>query len=366
MPDLIPPRADHRRVRGVRRPQPPEDHPRPLQPGAGRAPARALRHRRLRPRPLAHAGVRRLRPRGRWPPSRGRRSRRRPSTASRANLHYVAATSRPRVPLAPLEARLAAFDASLGERGPPAPLLRDPRLDRADARRPARRVGAERRPTGWCSRSRSAATWRRRASSTPPSTRSIDESQVFRIDHFLGKETIQNLLVLRFANAMFGRVWNRDTVDHVQITAAETVGVEQRGAFYEETGAVRDMIQNHLLQLLAFVAMEAPRTFSPDDIRDETVRVLRAVRPFRPEESLRGQYVRGEIGGRRWPATARRPTSTPSRRWRPSSPSGPSSTTGGGPASPSTSRPASASRARAPRWRWCSRRSRRRSSPASA
>jgi len=125
-----------------------------------------------------------------------------------------------------------------------------------------------------------------------------DESQVFRIDHFLGKETIQNLLVLRFANTMYQRVWNRDAIDHVQITAAETVGVEQRGAFYEETGAVRDMIQNHLLQLLAFVAMEAPRTFSPDDIRDETVRVLRAVRPFQPEESLRGQYAPGVVSGR--------------------------------------------------------------------
>ncbi|HVW32764.1 MAG TPA: glucose-6-phosphate dehydrogenase, partial [Acidimicrobiia bacterium] len=125
-----------------------------------------------------------------------------------------------------------------------------------------------------------------------------DERQIFRIDHFLGKETIQNLLVLRFANTMIERIWNRDAIDHVQITAAETVGVEARGAFYEETGAVRDMIQNHLLQLLAFVAMEAPRSFAPDDIRDETVRVLRTVRPFLPEDSVRGQYGGGVIGGR--------------------------------------------------------------------
>jgi glucose-6-phosphate 1-dehydrogenase len=128
-----------------------------------------------------------------------------------------------------------------------------------------------------------------------------DETQIFRIDHFLGKETIQNLLVLRFANTMIERIWNRDAIDHVQITAAEAVGVEARGAFYEETGAVRDMIQNHLLQLLAFVAMEAPRSFAPDDIRDETVRVLRTVRPFQPDDSVRGQYSAGVVGGQEVP-----------------------------------------------------------------
>ena len=119
----------------------------------------------------------------------------------------------------------------------------------------------------------------------------FEESQVFRIDHFLGKETIQNLLVLRFANTMIERVWNRDNIDHVQITAAESVGIGSRGAFYEETGAVRDMVQNHLLQLLAFVAMEPPRSLDPDAIRDETVRVLRDLRPFRPEDTVRGQYT---------------------------------------------------------------------------
>jgi glucose-6-phosphate 1-dehydrogenase len=129
----------------------------------------------------------------------------------------------------------------------------------------------------------------------------FDESQVFRIDHFLGKETIQNLIVLRFANTMIERIWNRDAIDHVQITAAESVGVELRAAFYEETGAVRDMIQNHLLQLLSFVAMEPPRSMEPDDIRDETVRVLRALRPFQPDEVVRGQYTAGVIGGRDLP-----------------------------------------------------------------
>jgi glucose-6-phosphate 1-dehydrogenase len=129
----------------------------------------------------------------------------------------------------------------------------------------------------------------------------FDESQVFRIDHFLGKETIQNLIVLRFGNTMIERLWNRDAIDHVQITAAESVGVELRAAFYEETGAVRDMIQNHLLQLLAFVAMEPPRSMDPDDIRDETVRALKALRPFQPGDALRGQYTAGTVGAREVP-----------------------------------------------------------------
>jgi glucose-6-phosphate 1-dehydrogenase len=142
----------------------------------------------------------------------------------------------------------------------------------------------------------------------------FDESQIFRIDHFLGKETIQNLLVLRFGNTMIERIWNRDAIDHVQITAAESVGVEGRGAFYEETGAVRDMIQNHLLHLLAFVAMEAPRSMAPDDIRDETVRVLRAVRPFQPDEVLRGQYTSGRVSGRDVPGYREEPNVAPDSR----------------------------------------------------
>jgi glucose-6-phosphate 1-dehydrogenase len=213
------------------------------------------------------------------------------------HLHYVSGDFSAPGALAPLEERLAAFDADLASDGRrllfcaiPASVVPTlvARLGEAGSNA-GHRVVLE-KPFG-----RDLASARELNAAVH---RVFDESQVFRIDHFLGKETIQNLLVLRFANALFGRVWNRDTIDHVQITAAETVGVEQRGAFYEETGAVRDMIQNHLLQLLAFVAMEAPRTFSPDDIRDETVRVLREVRPFRPEDSLRGQYVRGEINGK--------------------------------------------------------------------
>ncbi|MGH2727259.1 MAG: glucose-6-phosphate dehydrogenase, partial [Actinomycetota bacterium] len=104
----------------------------------------------------------------------------------------------------------------------------------------------------------------------------FDESRVFRIDHYLGKETVQNILMFRFANSMFERVWHRDALDHVQITVAEEVGVEGRGAYYEEAGAIRDILQNHVLQVLAFLAMEPPRALEPEAIRDEKVKLLRA------------------------------------------------------------------------------------------
>jgi glucose-6-phosphate 1-dehydrogenase len=127
------------------------------------------------------------------------------------------------------------------------------------------------------------------------------ESQVYRIDHYLGKETVQNILVLRFANAIFEPVWNRAHVDHVQITVAEALGVEERGAYYEEAGALRDMIQNHLLQLLCLVAMEPPATFDADAVRDEKTKVLRAIVPIRLDEvervAVRGQYAPGTVLG---------------------------------------------------------------------
>ena len=129
----------------------------------------------------------------------------------------------------------------------------------------------------------------------------FDERQVCRIDHYLAKETVQNLLVLRFANTIFEPVWNRRYVDHVQITAAETLGVEHRGAYYEETGALRDMLAPHLLQLLTLVAMEPPVTFAPGAVHDEKVKVLRAVEPPPPErvaeQAVRAQYVRGVADG---------------------------------------------------------------------
>ncbi len=127
------------------------------------------------------------------------------------------------------------------------------------------------------------------------------ERQVFRIDHYLGKETVQNILALRFANGIFEPLWNERYVDHVQITVAESIGVGSRGAYFEESGILRDMIQNHLLQVLTLVAMEPPVSFAADAVRDEKVKVLRAIRSFTPQAvpaaTVRGQYHRSFTGG---------------------------------------------------------------------
>ena len=128
----------------------------------------------------------------------------------------------------------------------------------------------------------------------------FSERQIFRIDHYLGKETVQNLLVLRFANSIFESQWNHRYIDHIQITIAESGGVAGRGAFYNEVGALRDMVQNHLLQLLCMTAMEPPYTLSADAVRDEKVKVLRALRPMETtdiaEQVVRGQYTAGQNG----------------------------------------------------------------------
>ncbi len=121
------------------------------------------------------------------------------------------------------------------------------------------------------------------------------ESQVYRIDHYLGKETVRNLMVFRFGNGIFEPLWNRRYVDHVQITMAESIGVEERGAFYEETGATRDVVQNHLLQLLTLVAMEPPATFEADALRDEKLKVLRAIQPPKRAD-VAHNFVRGQYG----------------------------------------------------------------------
>jgi glucose-6-phosphate 1-dehydrogenase len=121
------------------------------------------------------------------------------------------------------------------------------------------------------------------------------ESQVYRIDHYLGKETVRNLLVFRFGNGIFEPIWNRRHIDHIQITVAETIGVENRGAFYEETGASRDFLQNHLLQLMSLVAMEPPATFDADALRDEKVKVIRAIGELTPDQ-IRSDVVRGQYG----------------------------------------------------------------------
>lgn len=130
-----------------------------------------------------------------------------------------------------------------------------------------------------------------------------DERQIYRIDHYLGKETVQNILAFRFANALFEPIWNRNYIDHVQITVAEQIGVENRGNYYETAGALRDMIQNHLLQLLCFIAMEPPVSFDADELRSKKVDVLNALRKFKPEDvnklAVRGQYGAGWIEGKK-------------------------------------------------------------------
>jgi glucose-6-phosphate 1-dehydrogenase len=125
----------------------------------------------------------------------------------------------------------------------------------------------------------------------------FDESQVYRIDHYLGKETVQNLLVFRFANAMFETLWNRDHIESVEITVAEELGVEQRAGYYEQAGALRDMVQSHLTQLLALVAMEVPSAFEASAIREEKVKALRSIAPISPNDAVFGQYTAGRIGG---------------------------------------------------------------------
>jgi glucose-6-phosphate 1-dehydrogenase len=181
-------------------------------------------------------------------------------------------------------------------------------------------------------KSRSDAGWRRVIVEKPFGTdlatarelnavlhRFMDESQIFRIDHYLGKETVQNLLVFRFANGMFEPVWNRRYIDHVQITAAETVGVERRAAYYEGAGALRDMVQNHLMQVMTLVAMEPPIRFSAENVRDRKLDALLSVQPPVPQNGetsesmtvIRAQYVAGWVNGCEVPGYRQEPGVNP-------------------------------------------------------
>ena len=127
------------------------------------------------------------------------------------------------------------------------------------------------------------------------------ETQIYRIDHYLGKETVQNILAFRFANGIFEPIWNRRYIDHVQVSVAETVGMEGRGSYYDRAGALRDMVPNHIMQLISLTAMEPPVSFRADAVRDEQAKILHAIQPLSPEEVLtktvRGQYGDGEVDG---------------------------------------------------------------------
>ncbi|MHB8733100.1 MAG: glucose-6-phosphate dehydrogenase [bacterium] len=144
------------------------------------------------------------------------------------------------------------------------------------------------------------------------------EGQIYRIDHYLGKETVQNILVFRFANGIFEPLWNQHFIDHVQITVAESGGVEERAGYYETAGVVRDIMQNHMVQLLTLVAMEAPVAFEPDQVRDEKVKVLRAARRFTPDdvqsEVVLAQYAAGVVGGEEVPGYRAEPRVAPASR----------------------------------------------------
>jgi glucose-6-phosphate 1-dehydrogenase len=146
-------------------------------------------------------------------------------------------------------------------------------------------------------------------------SRVFAEDQIYRIDHYLGKETVQNILVFRFANGIFEPIWNRRYVDHIQVTMAEDIGVERRGAFYEQAGALRDIVQNHLLQLLSLVAMEPPSSFAADAVRNEKVKVLCSIPPMMPDQvaacTVRGQYGPGLVAGEAVPGYREEPNVSP-------------------------------------------------------
>jgi glucose-6-phosphate 1-dehydrogenase len=146
-------------------------------------------------------------------------------------------------------------------------------------------------------------------------SKNVDESQIYRIDHYLGKETVQNIMVFRFGNSVFEPIWNRRYIEYVQITVAEELGVELRGGYYDQSGVLRDMVQNHILSVLSLIAMEPPSSISGDSVRNEKVKVLEAIRPMEPEEiignTVRGQYAAGTIDGKEVPGYRTEPDVNP-------------------------------------------------------
>ncbi len=144
--------------------------------------------------------------------------------------------------------------------------------------------------------------------------REFDERSIYRIDHYLGKETVQNLIVFRFANMLFESVWNRDRISHVEITVAESLGVEDRAGYYDRAGALRDMVQSHLTQLLTLTAMEVPSGLEADAVRNEKVKVLQSVEPLRPDDVVRGQYEAGRVGRARLAGYRQEPGISPTSR----------------------------------------------------
>ena len=224
-------------------------------------------------------------------------------------IYYLPANFHDAAMYARLKEVLAAYDTRRGTGGNRIFYLATAPSDYVDIIRNLGSAGMAREDSGWV-RAIIEKPFGRDLASARALNREVSavfrEDQVYRIDHYLGKETVQNLLVFRFANGIFEPIWNRQYVDHVQITAAENIGVGTRGAYYEEAGALRDMIQNHMMQLLTLVAMEPPPDFAPNSVRDEKAKVLRSIRPCTPEEvgrvAVRGQYGRGFVGGRETPA----------------------------------------------------------------
>ena len=242
----------------------------------GQMPAQVPHHRR-RPVGAVGRGVPRTAPNRRWQKhvAPAIRTPRRCSVSSRN-----CTTSRSMRP--PPNADWSRFDDAAGPRRGCGCSISRPR--RTCTARSARRwvpTGWSPRNRAWCWKSRSATTSHRRSAIIEEVGKVFTEAQTFRIDHYLGKETVQNLMALRFANTIFERLWTADVIDHVQITVAETVGLEGRGGYYDKSGALRDMVQNHMLQLLCLIAMEPPVSLDADRVRDEKLKVLRALKPMR-------------------------------------------------------------------------------------